>query len=176
MDRKTSNGYINKKERKNMNISVMKERKGNANGSVIGMMKEKTNLGCGYMWTKKKTKQWRQGEWDRMWKTIDQKEIKWALILSNEVTENSQITYACNNGEDNDMESLGKGHSSLTHKIHNEIDTRKIGHLKANIRTLINNWLIKATLNDQYIHSMEKGTVYIHTYTHFYFYFYLRIL
>ena len=62
MDRKTSNGYINKKERKNMNISVMKGRNGIKNGSVIVTMKEKTNLGCGYMWTKKKTKQWRQGE------------------------------------------------------------------------------------------------------------------
>ena len=38
---------------------------------------------------------------------------------------NRQITNVYNEGEDNDLESLGKGHLSLTCKIHNEIDTRK---------------------------------------------------
>ena len=64
-------------------------------------------------------------EWDIMRKTNRLKENEWALIHSNQVTENSQITNVCNDGEDNDSESLGKSHLSLTHKIHNEIDTRK---------------------------------------------------
>ena len=52
------------------------------------------------------------------------KENECAMIYSNQVMENGQITNVCNDGEENDPESLGKGHLSLTHIIHNEIDSR----------------------------------------------------
>ena len=39
--------------------------------------------------------------------------------------ENNQITDECNDGKDNDLEPLGKGHPSHTHKIHNKIDTKR---------------------------------------------------
>ena len=58
-------------------------------------------------------------------------ENEWALIYSNQVIENSQITNVCNDGEDNDPKSLGKGHLSLTHIIHNKISMRRWGPLKA---------------------------------------------
>ena len=60
-----------------------------------------------------------------MRRTNKSKENEWALIHSNQVMENDQITNVCNDGEDNDPESLGKGHLFLTRKIHNEIDTRR---------------------------------------------------
>ena len=95
---------------------------------------------------------------------------------------NSQITNVCNDGEDNDPESLGKGHLSLTCKIHNEIDTRIGGCLKARIQTLISNRLNEASLNDWYIHLMENDTIYIHIYmsllpffSHFFFHFILLL-
>ena len=53
------------------------------------------------------------------------KEKEWALIHWNQVMENGQITNVCNDGEDNNSKSLGKVHSSIIHKIHNEIDTRR---------------------------------------------------
>ena len=52
------------------------------------------------------------------------KEDKWALIISNQFIKNSQIIYIYiyiyYDGEDNNLESLGKGHLSLTHKIHKQ--------------------------------------------------------
>ena len=66
-----------------------------------------------------------QGEWNTMGRTNKSKENEWALIHSNQVMENDQITNVCNDGEDNDSESLGKGHSFLMHKIHNEIGIRR---------------------------------------------------
>ena len=38
---------------------------------------------------------------------------------------NSQIINIWTDGGDNNPKSQGKGHLSLTHKIHNEIDTKK---------------------------------------------------
>ena len=90
----------------------------------------------------------KQGEWNTMRRTNRLKENEWTLIHSNRVMENSQITNVCNDGEDNDPKSLGKGHSFLTHKIHNEIDTKRCGSLKAHIQTLISNWLNETSLND----------------------------
>ena len=55
-----------------------------------------------------------------MRKTNRSKEDKWALIISNQFIENSQIIDIFNDGEDNNLESLGKGHLSLTHKIHKQ--------------------------------------------------------
>ena len=69
--------------------------------------------------------QCRQGEWNTMRWINKSKENEWALIHSNQVMKNSQITNVCNDGEDNYWESLWKGHLSLTRKIHNEIDTRR---------------------------------------------------
>ena len=86
------------------------------------------------------------------------------LIYSNQIMQNSQITDVCNDGEDNDSESIGKGYPSLTHRIHNEIDTRREESLKSHIWTLISNYLNKVGLNDQYTHSMENDTVYKHKY------------
>ena len=63
--------------------------------------------------------QCRQGEWNAMRGTNRLKENEWALIHSNQAMENSEITNVCNDGEDNDLESLGKGHLFLTRKIHN---------------------------------------------------------
>ena len=67
------------------------------------------------------------------------KENECAMIYSNQVMENNQITDECNDGKDNDLEPLGKGHPSLTHKIHNEIGIRGKRHLKTHIGTLISN-------------------------------------
>ena len=67
------------------------------------------------------------------------KENEWALIYSNQVMENSQITDAWTKRGDNNPKSLGKGHPSLTHKIHNEIGIRGKRHLKTHIGTLISN-------------------------------------
>ena len=58
------------------------------------------------------------------------KENEWELIHSNQVMKNNQITNVCNDDEDNDPESLGKGHLSLTRKIHNEINTWRWESLK----------------------------------------------
>ena len=69
--------------------------------------------------------QCRQGEWNTMRETNRSKENEWALIHSNQVMKNSQITNVCNDGEDNYLESLRKSHLSLTRKIHNEINTRR---------------------------------------------------
>ena len=110
--------------------------------------------------------QCRQREWNIMRETNISKKNEWALIHSNQVMENSQITNVCNDGEDNDLEPLGKYHLSLTHKIHNEICIRKGRSLKAHIQTFISNWLNEASLNDQYLHLMENNTVYIHKYMH----------
>ena len=52
---------------------------------------------------------------------------------------NSQIINVWTDGGDNDPEYIGKGHLSLTCKIHNKIGTRKGGHLKAHIQNLISN-------------------------------------
>ena len=38
---------------------------------------------------------------------------------------NSQIINVWTNEGDNNLKSLGKGHSSLTHKMDNKIDTRR---------------------------------------------------
>ena len=95
------------------------------------------------------------------------------LIYSNQIMQNSQITDVCNDGEDNDSESIGKGYPSLTHRIHNEIDTRREESLKSHIWTLISNYLNKVGLNDQYTHSMEKDTVYIHTFLIYFCFFFL---
>ena len=86
--------------------------------------------------------------------------------------ENSQITNVCNDREDNDLKSLGKGHSSLTHKIHNEIGIKREEHLKAHIRTFISNYLKKTTLNGQYTHSKEKDIVYIQNICFFFSFFF----
>ena len=69
--------------------------------------------------------QHRQDEWNTMRRTNRSKENELALIHSNQAMENSQFTNVCKDGEDNDLESLGKGHLSLTRKIHNKIDTRR---------------------------------------------------
>ena len=69
--------------------------------------------------------QCRQGKWNTMKGTNRSKENEWALIYSNQVMEDSQITNVCKDGEDNDPKSLGKGHLSLTRKIHYEIATRR---------------------------------------------------
>ena len=68
--------------------------------------------------------QCRQGKCDIMIRTNKSKKNEWTLIHSNQVMENSQITNVCNDGEDNDSKSLGKCHLFVTHKIHNEIDTK----------------------------------------------------
>ena len=101
---------------------------------------------------------------------IDRKKNEWALIYSNQVMENSQITNVCNDGEDNDLKSIGKGHSSFIHKIHNEMGTKRRVHLKAHIWTLISNWLRKTALNGQYTHLMEKDIIYIRKYMHLFFF------
>ena len=75
--------------------------------------------------------QCKQDEWNTMRRTNRSKENEWPLIHPNQVMENSQITNVCNDGEDNDLESLGKGHLSLTRKIHNEIDIRRWEPLKS---------------------------------------------
>ena len=67
----------------------------------------------------------RQGEWNIMRGTNRSKENELALIYSNQAMENSQFTNVCKDRKDNDLESLGKCHLSLTRKIHNKIDTKK---------------------------------------------------
>ena len=69
--------------------------------------------------------QCRQGEWNTIRGTNKSKENEWALIYSNQVMKNSQIINVWIDGGDNNLKSLGNGHPSLTHKIHNEIDTKK---------------------------------------------------
>ena len=70
-------------------------------------------------------KQCRQGEWNTMRETNRLKENERALIHSNQAMKNSQIINVWTDGGDNDPESIGKGHLSLTCKIHNKIDTRR---------------------------------------------------
>ena len=84
------------------------------------------------------------------------KENEWALIHSNKVMKNSQITNVCNDGEDNDSESLWKGHLSLTHKIHNEIDTRRWKSLESS-HTNFHKQLTQYS-------NLNKGWHCIHTY------------
>ena len=47
------------------------------------------------------------------------------MIYSNQVMEKSQITDVCNDEGDKNPKSLGNGHLSLTHIIHNKIDIRR---------------------------------------------------
>ena len=61
------------------------------------------------------------------------------VINSNQTLSESHINNECNDGNDNDSESLGEDHSS-----HSQIDMtkwiqRKRGSQKAHIRTLTNN-------------------------------------
>ena len=109
--------------------------------------------------------QCKQDESNTTRKTNRSKENEWALIYSNQVIKNSQIINVWIDEEDNDSKSLVKGHSFLTHKIHNEIDTRKCRCLKAPIRTLISNCLNEVS-------SMKDDIVYIHTCAYFYLFIY----
>ena len=115
-----------------------------------------------------------------MKRTNRSKKNEWTLIYSNQDMKNSQIINVWIDGGDNNSKSLGKGHPFLTHKIHKKIGIRKCGPLKAHIQTLISNWLKRIAINDQYLHSMEKNTIYIHKYMclilfyfHFFFVFFL---
>ena len=110
-----------------------------------------------------------------MKRTNRSKKNEWTLIYSNQDMKNSQIINVWIDGGDNNSKSLGKGHPFLTHKIHKKIGIRKCGPLKAHIQTLISNWLKRIAINDQYLHSMEKNTIYIHKYMClilFYFHFF----
>ena len=68
------------------------------------------------MWMDMNEKRWGQGEWNRVWRIMGRKEIKQALICSNQDMENDQITNRWNDKRENNPESLGKGHSSLLRK------------------------------------------------------------
>ena len=69
--------------------------------------------------------QCRQDESNTTRRTNRSKENERALIYSNQVMKNSQIINVWTDEKDNNSKSLGKCHLSLTHKIHNEIDTRR---------------------------------------------------
>ena len=69
--------------------------------------------------------QCRQDESNTTRRTNRLNENEWALIYSNQDMKNSQIINVWTDGGDNNPKSQGKGHPSLTHKIHNEIDTRR---------------------------------------------------
>ena len=66
------------------------------------------------MWMDMNEKRWSQGEWNRVWRIMGWKEIKRALICSNQNMENDQITNGWNDKRHNNPESLGKGHPSLS--------------------------------------------------------------
>ena len=108
--------YINDEREKN-------EEYWTADGMCKNDMWKISNMECKSIWTKNNIG--KQGKWNTMRETKRLKENEWALIHSNQVMKNSQITNVCNDGEDNDLESLGKDHLSLARKIHNEIDTRR---------------------------------------------------
>ena len=105
--------------------------------------------------------QCRQGEWNTVRWTNRSNENEWALIHSNQVMENSQITNVCNDGEDNDLESLRKGHLSLACKVH-KMDTRRWESLESShMNSHKQLTKTKGTFNGQYKYSMEKDIVYM---------------
>ena len=114
--------------------------------------------------------QCRQGEWNTMRWTNRSKENEWALIYSNQVMENSQIANVCNDGEDNDPKSLGKGHLSLIRKIHNEIDTRKWESPESSHRNSHKQLTKKRQLSMTNIYTQWRMTLYTGAYYLFLFF------
>ena len=113
--------------------------------------------------------QCKQDEWATMRKTNRSKENEWALIYSNQLMQNSQIINICNDGEDNDLESLGKGHLSFTHKIHNEIGLWRRGPLKAHNS---HKQLIEKKSSQRLIYTLN-GEDTIHKYMYLFFLFFI---
>ena len=83
----------------------------------------------------------------------------------------SHINNECNDGNDNDLELLGEGHSSYSQK-----DMTKWIQIKEDLRKLTyglstTNILNKVTLGYQYTHQTMENTMHIHTCAYFPFVF-----
>ena len=85
----------------------------------------------------------------------------------------SHINNECNDGKDNNPETLGEGHSSHFQRSMTKWKQRKDDLRKLTCELSITNILNKMTLRYQYIRSMMENTMYIHTCAYFSFLFIL---
>ena len=92
-------------------------------------------------------------------------------VMINLRSDRSHINYECNDGMDNDPESLGEGHSSHSQNIRQKWIQKMKGHGKLTYELPSTNILDTVTLEHQHTHPTMENIMHIHTYAYFSFIF-----
>ena len=97
------------------------------------------------------------------------------VIDSDQTMKWSHINNECNDENDNDLESLGEGHSSHSQRNMTKWIQRKWDLKKLTYKLSTTNILAKMTLRYQYTRSMMENTMHIHTCGFFFHFFHIYI-